>query len=170
MESLSLGHCRVGHLAAERAHVYGEALSEAWVLRQLVKALYEHGQWMRPLGLPILWNPRQQKGRGHGRCGCHSVRGTGVHTVSNRHCFRRSTTSTRCCDPRRRRGAGRRSRKARQREEGKEWCGGCACSDSAPKPAPSFMRGRTPGTPPRARRPHRIGSQNDPLVDCNTHL
>lgn len=31
-------HCRVGHLAAERAQVYGEA----WVLRQLVKVLYEH--------------------------------------------------------------------------------------------------------------------------------
>ena len=30
VEALSLGHCRVVHLAAARAHVYGEALREAW--------------------------------------------------------------------------------------------------------------------------------------------
>ena len=42
VEALRLGHRRVGHLAAERPHVHGEALGEARVLRQPVEALYEH--------------------------------------------------------------------------------------------------------------------------------
>ncbi len=42
VEALRLGHRRVGHLAAERAHVHGEALGEARVLRQPVEALYVH--------------------------------------------------------------------------------------------------------------------------------
>jgi hypothetical protein len=42
VEALRLGHRRVGHLAAERAHMHREALSEAWVRRQPVEALYEH--------------------------------------------------------------------------------------------------------------------------------
>ena len=42
VEALRLGHCRVGHLAAARAHMHREALSEAWVRRQPVEALYVH--------------------------------------------------------------------------------------------------------------------------------
>lgn len=42
VEALRLGHGRVGHLAAERAHMHREALRETWVLRQPVEALYEH--------------------------------------------------------------------------------------------------------------------------------
>jgi len=42
VEALRLGHRRVGHLAAERAHMHREALREAWVRRQPVEALYEH--------------------------------------------------------------------------------------------------------------------------------
>ena len=42
VEALRLGHRRVGHLAAKRAHMHREALSEAWVRRQPVEVLYEH--------------------------------------------------------------------------------------------------------------------------------
>ena len=42
VDTFRLGHRRVGHLAAERAHVHSETLSEARVLRQPVEALYVH--------------------------------------------------------------------------------------------------------------------------------
>jgi hypothetical protein len=42
VETLRLGHGRVGPLAAERAHLHREALREAWVRRQPVETLYEH--------------------------------------------------------------------------------------------------------------------------------
>lgn len=54
VEALRLGHRhrRVGHLAAERAHVHGEALSEARVLRQPVEALYVHAAAPRAVDPP----------------------------------------------------------------------------------------------------------------------
>ncbi len=54
VEALRLGHRRVGHLAAERAHVHGEALSEARVLRQPVEALYVHAAAPRAVDAPAL--------------------------------------------------------------------------------------------------------------------
>ena len=42
VDPLRLGDRLVGHLAAKRADVHGEALSEARVRRQPVQALYEH--------------------------------------------------------------------------------------------------------------------------------
>jgi len=54
VEALRLGHCRVGHLAAERAHVHGEALSEAWILGQPVEALYVHAAAPRAVDAPAL--------------------------------------------------------------------------------------------------------------------
>jgi len=54
VEALRLGHCRVGHLAAERAHVHGEALSEAWILGQPVEALYVHAATPRAVDAPAL--------------------------------------------------------------------------------------------------------------------
>jgi hypothetical protein len=42
VEALRLGHRRVGHLAAERAHMHGKALGKARVRRQPVETLYVH--------------------------------------------------------------------------------------------------------------------------------
>ena len=99
VEALRLGHRRVGHLATERAHVHREALSEAWVLRQPVEALYEHATAPRavdpkPLELDVDPEPAQPRDRGHGRCVCRSARGTGVHMRADRCFFRRRNTRT----------------------------------------------------------------------------
>ena len=54
VEALRLGHRRVGHFAAEGAHVHREALSEARVLRQPVEALYVHAAAPRAVDPPAL--------------------------------------------------------------------------------------------------------------------
>jgi hypothetical protein len=54
VEALRLGHGRVGHLAAERAHMPREALRETWVLRQPVEARYEHATAPRAVDAPAL--------------------------------------------------------------------------------------------------------------------
>ena len=54
VEALRLGHRRVGHLAAECAHMHREALRETGVRRQPVEALYEHATAPRAVDAPAL--------------------------------------------------------------------------------------------------------------------
>ena len=99
VEALRLGHRRVGHLAAERAHMPREALREAWVLRQPVEALYEHATAPRavdpkPLELDIDPEPARRKVAGTAGA-CIIAPAAPVATPRADRCFfRRRNTST----------------------------------------------------------------------------
>lgn len=54
VKALQLGHRLVRHLVAERAHVHGEALGVARVLRQPVEPLYVHAAAPRAVDPPAL--------------------------------------------------------------------------------------------------------------------
>ena len=106
---------------------------------------------------------RQQKGRGHGRWGCHSVRGTGIGYCEQIAIVSRAVPpELRRNAPRRRQGAGVPSSRCRASwPHGVMW--GCACSDFAPKPAPVSCEGERLERRLSTSRSHRIGLQNDPL-------
>ncbi len=99
VEALRLGHGCVGHLAAECPHMHREALSEAWVLRQPVEALYEHAMAPRtvdpkPLELDIDPDPSSRKVTGTAGAVIIATAAPVATLRADRGFFRRRNTST----------------------------------------------------------------------------
>ena len=99
VEALGLGHGRVGHLAAECPHMHREALSEAWVLRQPVEALYEHATAPRtvdpkPLELDIDPEPASRKVAGTAGAFIIATAAPVTTLRADRRFFRRRNTRT----------------------------------------------------------------------------
>ena len=99
VEALRLGHRCVSHLAAECAHVHGEALGETRVLRQPVEAFYEHATAPRavdpkPLELDIDAEPADREVAGTAGAFVVATAAPVATLRADRCFFRRCNTST----------------------------------------------------------------------------